>query len=122
PDTRSPRPHRPPLGMADRPDDDWRERNHATTDLAPAPVRPAVLSTAGLVDGEPDAGGRVVFAHLEDRGQLTAIARGAVTSGPSGAPRVAVSCVQTADGHRRRGLAEIVTAALVEWGLGLGAQ
>ncbi|MBB1032414.1 GNAT family N-acetyltransferase, partial [Dietzia sp. SLG310A2-38A2] len=38
------------------------------------------------------------------------------------APRVAVSCVQTADAHRRRGLAEVVTGALVEWGLTLGAE
>ncbi len=121
-DIQVPAADRPPVGLADRPDDDWLGLYHATADLDPARVRPAMLSTAGLVDGEPDAGGRVVFAHLEDRGQLTAIARGAVTSGPSGAPRVAVSCVQTADDHRRRGLAEIVTAALVEWGLGLGAQ
>ena len=62
-----------------------------------------------------------MFARLEEGGELAAIARGAVATGPDGLPRIAVSCVQTADAHRRRGLAEIVTGSLVQWGLGLGA-
>lgn len=112
--------------LADEPDDDWLTLYHGTAHLDPARVRPAMLATAGLGtgggDGEPAAGGHVVFARLEEDGELAAIARGAVTAGPDGAPRVAVSCVETADAHRRRGLAEVVTGALVEWGLGLGAQ
>lgn len=110
--------------LADSPDDDWLALYHATAALDPAHVRTAMISTAALVDGEPGDGGHVVFARYRDpdTGVLAAIARGAVTAGPGGTPRVAVSCVETADGHRRRGLAEVVTAALVEWGLGLGAQ
>ena len=113
---------RPPVVLAEQPDDDWLELYHATAGLAPGRVRPAMLATAGLVDGEPGPGGHVAFARFTDGGRLAAIARGAVTAGPDGAPRVAVSCVETADSHRRRGLAEVVTGALVEWGRGLGAQ
>ena len=118
---------RPAVTLAETPADDWLELYHATADLPPERVRPAMLATAGLVSsgpdaGEPGPGGDVVFARLEDGGELAAIARGAVTVGPDGAPRVAVSCVQTAATHRRRGLAEIVTGSLVEWGQGLGAK
>lgn len=107
--------------LADSPDDDWLALYHATADLDPGRVRPAMLATAGADGAVP---GAVVFARYTDphTGELAAIARGAVTSGPSGVPKVAVSCVETADGHRRRGLAEVVTGALVDWGLGLGAQ
>lgn len=117
---------RPSVTLVETPADDWLELYHATADLDHQRVRPAMLSTAGLVSsgpdaGEPGPGGDVVFARLEDGGELAAIARGAVTTGPDGVPRVAVSCVQTAASHRRRGLAEIVTGSLVEWGLGLGA-
>lgn len=115
--------------LADSPDNDWLALYHATSDLDPDRVRPAMLSVAALVDGDPvagggPAGGAVVFARYTDphTGELAAIARGAVTTGPSGVARVAVSCVETADGHRRRGLAEVVTGRLVEWGQGLGAQ
>lgn len=102
--------------LANSPDDDWLALYHATASLDPDRVRPAMLATA--------EGGSVVFARYEDSatGELAAIARGAVTTGPSGKPKVAVSCVETADGHRRRGLAEVVTGALADWGLGLGAQ
>lgn len=138
--------------LTDSPDDDWLALYHATADLDPGRVRPAMLATAGLVDGDPQARntsttvtttpttstdasnsagtaagavrGAVVFARYEDptSGELAAIARGAVTTGPGGVPRVAVSCVETADGYRRRGLAEVVTGALVDWGMGFGAQ
>lgn len=115
----------PAVVLADSPEDDWLGLYHATAGLDPGRVRPAMLATAGLGgadDGEPGQGGHVVFARVEDGGELAAIARGAVTAGPDGAPRIAVSCVETADSHRRRGLAEVVTGALVEWGMGLGAQ
>lgn len=124
-------PH-PQIELSDSPDDDWLALYHATAGLDPDRVRPAMLATAGLdsvgIDSagldsdEPGPGGHVAFARLTDGGELAAIARGAVTTGPDGRPRVAVSCVETADTHRRRGLAELVTGALVEWGLGLGAQ
>ncbi|MET3861504.1 GNAT superfamily N-acetyltransferase [Dietzia sp. 2505] len=123
---------RPEVVLADSPEDDWLALYHATAGLEPDRVRPAMLATAGLgggdqggagpESGEPGPGGHVVFARVEHDGDLAAIARGAVTTGPDGAPRVAVSCVQTADAHRRRGLAEVVTGALVEWGRTLGAQ
>ena len=120
---------RPAVVLADSPDDDWLALYHATAHLDPEHVRPAMLATAALAGpdagtraGEPGPGGHVAFARLEDRGELAAIARGAVTAGPDGAPRIAVSCVQTADAHRRRGLAEVVTGSLVVWGLGHGAQ
>ena len=113
---------RPAVTLADRPDDDWLALYHATAALDPERVRPAMLATAGLVDGEPGPGGHVAFARYSDGGTLSAIARGAVTTGPDGQARIAVSCVQTADSHRRRGLAEVVTGALVDWGRTLGAQ
>lgn len=112
---------RPAVTLAETPGDDWLELYHATADLDPERVRPAMLATADASDGDPAPGGHTVFARLSDGGELAAIARGAVTAGPDGAPRIAVSCVQTAAGHRRRGLAEIVTGSLVDWGLGLGA-
>ncbi|KAA0918790.1 GNAT family N-acetyltransferase [Dietzia sp. ANT_WB102] len=118
---------RPAVTLAERPDDDWLALYHATAGLDPERVRPAMLATAGLVStgpdaGEPGPGGHAVFARLEEGGELAAIARGAVTAGPDGAARIAVSCVETADGHRRRGLAEVVTGSLVDWGVSLGAQ
>ena len=121
-DAAFPAPTRPAVTLTEAPDDDWLALYHATADLAPDRVRPAMLATADAAAGDPGPGGHVVFARLSDGGELAAIARGAVTAGPDGAPRIAVSCVQTADGHRRRGLAEIVTGSLTEWGLGLGAQ
>lgn len=111
--------------LADSPDDEWLALYHATAGLDPARVRPAMLATAALGGdpaGDPGPGGHAVFARYTDGGELAAIARGAVTAGPDGVPRVAVSCVETADAHRRRGLAEIVTGALVAWGVGLGAR
>lgn len=124
---------RPAVTLAEHPDDDWLALYHATAELDPERARPAMLATAalggdgtgsdgGTGSGEPGPGGHAVFARLEEDGELAAIARGAVTAGPDGEPRIAVSCVQTADTHRRRGLAEIVTGSLVDWGLGLGAQ
>ena len=126
-DAASPADTRPGVTLADRPDDDWLALYHATAGLDPERVRPAMLATAGILtdgpdNGDPGPGGHVVFARLESGGELAAIARGAVTAGPDGQARIAVSCVQTADGHRRRGLAEVVTGALVDWGLGLGAR
>ena len=130
---------RPAVTLAESPDDDWLALYHATADLDPQRVRPVMLATAdasgrtpasastptsGGQSGdsdEPGPGGHAVFARLEEGGELAAIARGAVATGPDGLPRIAVSCVQTADAHRRRGLAEIVTGSLVQWGLGLGA-
>lgn len=121
-DTAFPADTRPAVTLAATPYDDWLALYHATADLDPDRVRPAMLAIADASDGDPGVGGHVVFARLEDGGELAAIARGAVTAGPDGAPRVAVSCVQTADGHRRKGLAEIVTGSLVDWGLALGAR
>lgn len=117
---------RPAVTLDPTPGDDWLALYHATADLDPERVRPAMLATAGITAsgpdaGEPGPGGHAVFARLEESGELAAIARGAVTTGPDGAARVAVSCVQTAAAHRRKGLAEIVTGSLVRWGLGLGA-
>ena len=121
-DAAFPAPTRPAVTLTEAPDDDWLALYHATADLAPDRVRPAMLATADASDGDPGPGGHVVFARLADGDELAAIARGAVTTGPDGTPRVAVSCVQTADEHRRRGLAEIVTGSLTQWALGLGAQ
>ncbi|MCG2947412.1 hypothetical protein KZ309_26405, partial [Escherichia coli] len=60
----------------------------------------AAQGGAGPESGAPGPGGHVVFARVEHDSGLAATARGAVTAGPDGAPRVAVSCVQTADAHR----------------------
>ena len=108
--------------LLDRPDDDWLALYHGTAGLHPDEVRPSMRACAALVDGEPAPGGHVVFARLERDGGLAAIARGSVTAGPDGEPRVGVSCVETAPGQRRRGLAEVVTSALAAWGVSLGAR
>lgn len=112
---------RPAVTLDESPADDWLALYHATADLDPGRVRPAMLATADASSGDPGPGGHAVFARLEDGGELAAIARGAVTAGPDGTPRLAVSCVQTGATHRRKGLAEIVTRSLAQWGLGLGA-
>ena len=112
---------RPAVTLAESPDDDWLSLYHATADFDPARVRPAMLATADAAGGDPVPGGHAVFARLSDDGELAAIARGAVSTGPDGVSRLAVSCVQTGAAHRRKGLAEIVTGSLAEWGLGLGA-
>ena len=108
--------------LSDVPDDDWVRLYHATAGLSPDRVRPAMLSTAALTSGEPGPGGQVAFARYEEAGELAAIARGAITAGPGGTARVAVSCVETASDQRRKGLAEVVTRALVEWGLEQGVE
>ena len=122
--------------LVEEPADDWLALYHATAELDPERVRPAMLATAALDTGgldtgaldtgqaadTPIAGGHVVFARLEIEGALAAITRGAVTAGPDGVPRLAVSCVQTDERYRRQGLAEVVTGALAEWAIGLGAE
>ena len=108
--------------LVNSPADDWLALYHGTAGLDPARVRPAMLATAALVDGEPAPGGEVVFARLDLDGALAAISRGTVTAGPDGVPRLGVSCVETSPDRRRRGLAEVLTGALARWGLERGAE
>ena len=115
-------PGRDEVRLAETPADDWLALYHGTAGLPPERVRPAMPACAELIDDRPAPGGRVVFSRLDRDGELAAIARGSVTSGPDGVPRVGVSCVETAAGQRRRGLAEVVTAALARWGVELGAR
>lgn len=58
----------------------------------------------------------VTFAQIRDNGDTVAIARGTVDDGWLG-----VMAVEVAPDHRRRGLAQAVTAALWQWGREAGA-
>jgi GNAT superfamily N-acetyltransferase len=102
------RPDLPPVELADSPSDDWYAMvaEHKGT-LPPTAVR--------ILTGVPE----VVFAHVRDgRGDLLAIARGAVT-GPD--RWLGVSLLQTAPAARRRGIAQHVLRGLAQWATQRGA-
>lgn len=54
-------------------------------------------------------------------GEVTAVGRGAVTTGPDGTRWLGVSCVRVAESSRRTGLARAVCSALQAWGTEQGA-
>lgn len=76
----------------------------------------------------PDAGRRVLvnadtvgFARVDDAAERVAIARGAVTSAPSGRRWAGVTAVEVAPEHRRRGLGTHIVAGLASWAREQGA-
>ena len=76
----------------------------------------------------PDVGRRVLvnaevagFASVDDADERVAIARGAVTSAPSGRRWVGVTAVEVTPPHRRRGLGTHIMAGLATWAAGHGA-
>lgn len=77
----------------------------------------------------PDVGRRVLvnadvagFASVDDAGERVAIARGAVTSAPSGRRWVGVTAVEVTPPHRRRGLGTHIVAGLAAWAAAHGAE
>nr|WP_274387862.1 GNAT family N-acetyltransferase [Salsipaludibacter albus] len=67
-------------------------------------------------------GDTVALAAVRDGDDLVAIGRGAVVDGGEHGGWLGVNAVETAPGHRRRGLASDVLAALVDWARGHGAD
>lgn len=70
--------------------------------------------------------GAVTFASLgawasAATGEVTAVGRGAVTTGPDGTRWLGVSCVRVAESSRRTGLARAICSALQAWGVEQGA-
>ncbi|MBB3115487.1 N-acetylglutamate synthase, CG3035 family [Corynebacterium bovis] len=100
------------LELLDRPDDAWLSLYHFRG--RPLPER-ALRLLADRIDGE------LVFARLTVGGELVAVTRGTVTAG--GDRRfLGYSAVEVAPSHRRRGLGRLLTAAMLHWGAGEGAD
>lgn len=60
------------------------------------------------------------FARVVHDGAVVAIARGALTAGPSGARWLGISAVEVDPAWRRRGLATLICAAVSAWAAGRG--
>jgi GNAT superfamily N-acetyltransferase len=102
------RPDLPPVDLADSPSDAWYAMVAEHKGTLPA-------TAVRILTGVPE----VVFAHVHDeRGDLIAIARGAVT-GPD--RWLGVSLLQTAPVARRRGLGRHVLRGLAQWATQHGA-
>jgi RimJ/RimL family protein N-acetyltransferase len=93
----------PTVTVSEQPDPDWLR-----TYQRPIPVE--VLTA--VLDGE------LAFASIDD----AAVGRGAVTSAPDGTRWLGISSVRADDGHRRRGHARTICAALMSWGAEHGAS
>lgn len=101
----------PDVTLTDRPSEAWLATYHRD-------VHPDVLTAA--LDGA------VTFASLGTKasaatGEVTAVGRGAVTTGPDGTRWLGVSCVRVAESARRTGLARSICSALQAWGAEQGA-
>ncbi|NED98075.1 GNAT family N-acetyltransferase [Phytoactinopolyspora alkaliphila] len=101
----------PAVRVDPHPDDDWLANYHYRG--APLPAHAVhVLTNA-------DGAG---FASVDLDGVRVAIARGAVSTAPSGRRWVGVTAVEVAPEARRRGLGSHVVAGLTGWAAGLGAE
>lgn len=98
------RPDLPPVRVDDEPDEQWLASYHYRGDELPPAAR-RVLANAEVVG----------FASADDGDERAAIARGAVTSAPSGRRWVGVTAVEVAPDHRRRGLGTHIVAGLASW-------
>jgi ribosomal protein S18 acetylase RimI-like enzyme len=105
------RPGLPAVRIDNRPDDAWLATYHYRGDALP-PHAVEVLTNADNVG----------FASVDLDGNRVAIARGAVTTAPSGRSWLGVTAVEVAPAARRRGLGSHVVAGLATWAAGLGAD
>ncbi len=104
------RDHLPPVVIGATPDDAWLGRYHYRGSVLPPNARDVLLN-ADIVG----------FASLDENGRRLAIARGAVTSDPSGQRWLGVTALEVEPAARRRGLASQVMAAVAGWGRSHGA-
>jgi len=74
---------------------------------------PLSAAAVQVIGGHPDA----VFASVRDDERCLAVARVAVDGRWAG-----LSCVEVDDAHRRRGFAQAVTAAALQWAVRRGAR
>lgn len=98
------RPDLPPVRVDTEPDGAWLASYHYRGDELPPAAR-RVLVNAELVG----------FASVDDGDERAAIARGAVTSSPSGRRWIGITAVEVARRHRRRGLGTHIVAGLASW-------
>ncbi|PZF83503.1 GNAT family N-acetyltransferase [Jiangella anatolica] len=98
------RPGLPPVRVDDRPDDDWLAGYHYRGGELPA------HAVSVLVNAET-----VGFASVDDDGVRVAIARGAVSSAPSGRRWLGVTAVEVTPSARRRGLGGHIVTGLAAW-------
>lgn len=94
----------PLVRVDDRPDDDWLAGYHYRGGELPAHAVDVLVNA--------DAAG---FASVDDDGVRVAIARGAVSSAPSGRRWLGVTAVEVAPSARRRGLGGHIVAGLAAW-------
>lgn len=105
------RPHAPRVRVDDRPDEAWLDNYHYRGGELPAHAMDVLVKTE-----------TVGFANIDDDGdRRVAIARGAVTSAPSGRRWLGVTAVEVVEQARRRGLGSRVMAGISEWGRQHGA-
>jgi ribosomal protein S18 acetylase RimI-like enzyme len=89
-------PARPPVSVADAPDEAWLGMYHYRGQALPPVARRLLMSAPWQA-----------FASVREDGQTIAIGRVAADAGWAG-----ITAIETAPQHRRRGLATAVTAAL----------
>lgn len=108
----------PPVHVADRPDDAWLAAYHYRGGELPAHAVRIMLDAetvgfGGVDDPDGELTGRA--------GARVAVARGAVSSAPSGHRWLGVTAVEVAPEVRRRGLGSHVMAGVAVWGAEHGA-
>lgn len=101
------RPHLSPVRVDDEPDEAWLASYHYRGEELPPAARRVLVNV--------DDAGTVGFASADDGSERAAIARGAVTSAPSGRHWIGVTAVEVAPDHRRRGLGTHIVAGLASW-------
>lgn len=103
------RPELPEVRIDDAPDDAWLSRYHYRgAELPPQAV--------DVIRRAPTVG----FASVDLDGSRVAIARGALSTAPSGRPWLGITAVEVAPEARRRGLGSHVVAGLASWASALG--
>jgi GNAT superfamily N-acetyltransferase len=104
------RPGLPEVRVDDEPDGAWLAGyHHRGAELPADAIR--VLRNADLVG----------FANVDEGGRRVAIARGAVSTAPSGRRWLGVTAVEVVPDARRRGLGSHIVGGLAAWAARLGA-
>lgn len=101
----------PEVRVEDTPDQAWLDAYHYRGGSLPDHAVDVLVNAA-----------TVGFASIDEDGERVAIARGAVSTAPSGRCWLGLTAVEVAPGVRRRGLGRHVVAGLAAWAAGHGAN